>query len=33
MIFVVLSSLETVHVTAQHRYCIFHCSIVSWGLG
>jgi len=23
MIFIVLSSLETVHDTVQHRYCIF----------
>jgi hypothetical protein len=33
MIFIVLSSLETVHDTVQYRYCIFHCSIISWGLG
>ena len=25
--------LETVHDTVQYRYCIFHCSIISWGLG
>jgi uncharacterized membrane protein len=29
MIFIVLSSLETVHDTVQYRYCIFHCSSVS----
>ena len=33
MIFIVLSSLETVHDNVEYRYCIFNCSIVSWGLG
>ena len=31
--FIVLSSLETVRDIVQYRYCICHCSIVSWGLG
>ena len=33
MIFIVLSSLETVHDTARTGTVFFHCSIVSWGLG
>ena len=32
MIFIILSSLKTVHATVQCRYCIFHCSIFSLGL-
>jgi len=29
MIFIVLSSLETVHDTVQYRYYSAHCSLVS----
>jgi len=32
MIFIVLSSLETIHDTVQYSYCIFHCCKTSESL-